>query len=517
MAEQIAPFSITAPGFFGLNTQDSPVDMNNQFALEANNCVIDRSGRVASRKGWTPHHVTNADLGTETVDCIGELVDTSGTITLLAAGNNKLFKWVDGVSDTLLTLTYGGGGVAPTITASNWQFCFFNGVAMFWQIGHDPLIYEPAISTTTYRRLSERSGSSGTIYQCNTAIVSYGRVWAASTTSDKQTVVFSDLLAPHIWTGGTSGSLDVSKVWPNGTDEIVAIAAHNNFLFIFGRHQILIYSGADTPSTMVLSDSLNNVGCVGRDTVQATGDDLVFLSNSGVRSIMRTIQEKSAPMNTVSRNVNDDIIDYINANTNTANIISVYSQTDSFYLLTFKDASRTYCFDLRSQLQDGSNRVTTWSGIAPKSYLYSTVSRVLYLGVAGYLATHSGYLDNASQYRISYFTSWLDFGDPIRTSILKRIIFTLFGASNQAVVFKWSFDYGNKSDSYTGTVNELNVSEYGTAQYGISEYSNNLIVAILSAPASGSGRVLQVGAEAQVAGLPISIQRVDIYTKEGRL
>ena len=215
MSQNVVPFSISAPGFFGLNLQDSPVDLTANFALEASNCIIDKFGRIASRKGWLKANTANAQLSTSSVTCIGELIQVDGTATTGCTGGAYLFKLASGA---LTTLTDGGGGAAPTISASNWQFCFLNGVAMFWQRGYDPLIYDPAVSATTFRRLSEKSGSTGTVYQCNTAIVAYGRVWAADTSSDKSTLVFSDLLTPHIWTGGTSGSLDLRNVWPSGGD-----------------------------------------------------------------------------------------------------------------------------------------------------------------------------------------------------------------------------------------------------------------------------------------------------------
>ena len=48
MSQQLQTSSISAPGFFGLNTQDSPLDLAAGFALVATNCVIDQYGRVGS-------------------------------------------------------------------------------------------------------------------------------------------------------------------------------------------------------------------------------------------------------------------------------------------------------------------------------------------------------------------------------------------------------------------------------------------------------------------------------------
>jgi len=84
--------SIAAPGFLGLNTQDSSVQLSSGFALTANNCVIDQYGRIGARRGWTPVNSTvNSDLtSSKPVEFMFEMVKTGGNI-LLSAGNNKLF------------------------------------------------------------------------------------------------------------------------------------------------------------------------------------------------------------------------------------------------------------------------------------------------------------------------------------------------------------------------------------------------------------------------------------------
>ena len=49
MPQQLQTFSITAPGFNGLNSQDSSLDLSTGWALVANNCVIDQYGRIGPR------------------------------------------------------------------------------------------------------------------------------------------------------------------------------------------------------------------------------------------------------------------------------------------------------------------------------------------------------------------------------------------------------------------------------------------------------------------------------------
>jgi len=514
MADPVIPFSIGAPGFYGLNLSDSPVDLTANFALEANNCVIDKSGRVAARKGWTKANTANTELSTSDVSCIGELIETAGTATTVCTGGAYLFKLASGA---LTTLTYGGGGAAPTISAANWQFCFLNGVAMFWQRSYDPLIYDPAVSATTFRRLSEKSGSAGTIYQCNTAISAYGRGWAADTATDKSTVVWSDLLTPHIWSGGTSGSLDLRNVWPMGGDEIVALAAHNGFLFIFGRSQILIYEGADVPATMTLKDSIVGIGCIARDSVQNIGEDVWFLSDSGVRSLLRTIQEKSAPIRQISKNVHDDLQTAVSSET-LENIKSGFSAVNSFYLLTMPTSMKTYCFDTRQLLPDNSSKATLWTGVTPKSF-YETKGRLFYMGRAGYLGSYSGYLDDTANYRWTYYTTWIDFGNPVEKSILKKIRLTVIGGQSQDVVFKWAYDFASSYFSETTQIaSNSNEAEYNVSEYNTTaEYSVGVAVNVLSANGLSQGQMIQFGFESEIVGSALSVQKIDALVKGGRV
>lgn len=511
--QQITPFSITAPGFYGLNLQDSPTNLDSGFALIANNAVIDASGRIAARKGWEVEHTSNANLSTSNITCIGEVIQTNGTTTIVAAGGGYLFT-LSGT--TLTTLTYGGGGVAPTISVNNWQFCQLNGVGIFWQRGYDPLIYDPGVSTTTFRRLNEKTGTAGTVQQANTAISAYGRIWCADLSADKNTLYWSDVLTPHIWSGGTSGSLNLHGVWPRGGDEIVALGAHNNRLVIFGRKQTLIYSGANAPSTMAMQDSLDTIGCIARDSVQQTGDDLIFLSDSGVRSIKRTIQENSAPLREISSNVRDDLQTAIGLET-LANIKSVYSAINAFYLLTFPASSEVYCFDMRSIMENGAARVTTWTDNIPKAFCQAN-NRKLYLGQAGYIGEYAGYVDNATSYRLSYYTPWVDFGNPIQISILKKILLTVIGVSNQAISFKWTYDFDTTYFSTNASiVGAYTPAEYNIAEYNIAQYGSGSGVNTLSIAGSSKGSVIQFGFESEINGSALSFQKISIFTKEGRL
>jgi len=513
MAAPLQSYSLSAPGFYGLNTEDSPLDLGSGFALVATNCILDQYGRIGARKGWTKVNSSSGNLGANDVGVIHELVQIDGTLTVLFAGNNKIFKLNS--SNAVVELTYGGGGTAPTISANNWQCATLNGIAYFFQTGHDALIYDPAVSTTTYRRVSEKTGSTGTVEQANICISAFGRLWVANTSSNKTTVYFSDLIAGHVWTGGTSGTLDVSRVWPNGADEVMGLAAHNDFLFIFGKRQILVYSNASTPASLVLSDTVGSIGCVARDTIQSIGSDVVFLSDSGVRSLMRTIQEKSAPLRDISKNVRFDLNSSLASET-LANLKSVYSEKEAFYLLVLPATFQVYCFDTKQNLQDGSFRVTKWDSIAPTA-LRSLRNGDLYLGKNGYIGKYQGYLDDTATYRFAYYTNNADLGNPNQISILKNVTAIVIGGSNQYLTIKWGFDYSGAYQAENIYIPSQTSYEYGTAEYNIAEYTSGVPIKTLTANASGAGKIVQTGYETTINNVSFSLQKIEIQAKDGKM
>lgn len=510
MVAKLLTTTIAAPGFKGVNTQDSSVTLEDGFATVANNCVIDKFGRIGARKGWIPSHTFNNTLGTALVKTIDELITVDGTSYIVAAGNNKLFKLA---GSTLSELTYGGGGTAPTITSSNWQMASLNGCLYMYQAGHDPLVFDPAVSTTTYRRISEKSGYVGTVSNNNCVISAYGRTWSANNSSNKSTVQFSDLLSGHILSTGTAGTLDVSQVWPAGGDEIVALAAHNNFFIIFGRRQILIYANGNNPNELTLSDAITGTGCFARDSVVVTGGDVLFLSDAGVKSLMRTIQEKSAPMRDISANVRDDLVFEINLE-DPKEIRAIYSDKDAFYLLALPARQLSYCFDMRGTLQNGANRTTTWDGLVPTAMKYLR-SKDLLVGRAGYIGKYDGYKDNTDSYLMRYYTNYFDFQAPTVIKLMKKVGVTVIGGQGYGVVLKFGFDYSDILNSRQFQLANAAVAEYNIAEYNIGEYGgtafDNKVINI-----GGSGKVIQLGFETTVFEKPVSIQKLDVYVKTGK-
>lgn len=526
----LQPVSITAPGFFGLNNQDSGIDMNPAFALQAYNAVIDRYGRIGARKGWS--YVTTSGGTSTNPEAIFEFAKGDGTYTVISAGNNKLFTGTTTMTQANVRNSTDSGNLTYTITDSDWQIVqaqYESGLnlsahAYLVQKDHPPLVYHKLGATAHahtgsfgFQRLvdvgSAPAGYSVTSFMPNCALAAYGRLWVADIGADNLTVYYSVLLDTTDFNGSSSGLINLEQVVPGG-EKIVALAAHNNFLVIFTTNNIVLYSNANDLGSLALADVIKGVGCVARDSVQNIGTDLIFLSNSGVRSLMRTIQEKSAPVRDLSRNVRDQLLQFV-ATENLEKIRSVYYEPDAFYLLALPTSNFTYCFDLRQFLQDGSSRATIWDTIDPSS-LCATQDKKLLIGKTNGIAQYAGYQDNGSQYIFSYFSPYVDFQSPALTKVLKKIGITVVGGSSTTLTINWGFDYETQYKTAQVTTSTAAVAEYGIAEYNIAEYSATIFIDQVKKQLSGSGNVVQIGINAAINGKPFSLQRIDIYAVTGR-
>ena len=492
MAKQLQTTTISAPGFLGINTQESSVDLSSGYALEAYNCVIDKFGRIGARKGWTKQNSsTNSDLGTNDIEFLFELGETEQVI---AGGNNLLLTLDSGVLttavDTTVSNAAGTGTTAYTITGNNWSassIVFGEGPdisphAYLAQTGHLPLVYHKLGASHAHTgvygfNLLSDAGSVPTPYvsspsdfKPNVVLGAYGRTWWANVVNDEQTVYFSALLDGTNLSTGDSGYLSLVDVFPNG-DQVVGLAAHNGFLVIFGKRNIAIYSNPIDVTRLELVDLIANVGCIARDTIINTGTDVMFLSDTGLRSISRVIQEKSAPINNISFNVRDDLVSFVDSETNKDRIKSAYYPKDAFYVLTLPTSKYVFCFDLRGRLQNGACRVTIWDSIEPTAF-YTTYAGNLLIGKEGYVGKYISYLDNDTIYKMRYYTNNFDLGNPTSLKVLKKANFTVVGGVGQNVFIKYGFDYISSYRDIRKTLSAGSVYEFNVNKFGV----NNVTV-----------------------------------------
>jgi hypothetical protein len=137
------------------------------------------------------------------------------------------------------------------------------------------------------------------------------------------------------------------------------------------------------------------------------------------------------------------------------------------------------------------------------------------------MAEYTGYLDNTATYTFSYYTSNSDLGAPTQQKLLKKANLVVIGSGDQDFAFKYGYDYtlNPQSVSVIQNLGAGTFSKYNTtAKYNISKYASAGIgVNTISMPLSGSGKVIQFGVEATVNNNAVSIQKIDVYLKTGKI
>tara|TARA_R110000822_G_scaffold56159_1_gene142164 strand:- start:140 stop:1243 length:1104 start_codon:yes stop_codon:yes gene_type:complete len=366
-------------------------------------------------------------------------------------------------------------------------------------------------------------------------------MWAAGISEDKETVFYSKSLEHHKWQGTGSGAVNMRSVW--GYDEIVALESFNGKLIIFGKQNIAIYNDPFDPSaaTFGLDEVIHGVGCIARDSVQAFGDDVLFLSADGVRSLNRTKIQDKMPLTDLTKNVKSDIIKHITSSS-PDDIKAQFNHSGGYYILSFTGINETYILDFKAQNPDMTPRVTKWLtdfSRSPKSY-FSTNEGTLYIGLGssvvgktfnGVVADYDNYFDvdysgstavnNA--YQTIFKTVWMDFGNAYTAKLLKQFSCVIDGGREQDVTVNWFRDYNNTqgdSASFNLRPSSSGVTAlYGssTSLYGASKYSPLFFPREYRINLSKAAKVVQIEMINLIKGFKGSLQSMTVLAKGGKI
>ena len=98
----------------------------------------------------------------------------------------------------------------------------------------------------------------------------------------------------------------------------------------------------------------------------------------------------------------------------------------------------------------------------------------------------------------------------------------MIGGTNQYVTIKWGFDFSTNYSSDNVLIPTQGISEYNVAEYGanatvLAQYNGGVALQELSIPASGKGKIVQTGYEAVINGSALSIQKIEIQFKDGKI
>jgi hypothetical protein len=561
-AKPLQPLVLDSIGVYGLNRQSSAASLPPQWLTTANNIMLDEKGRVSTRKGIkqvTNNITDSATANTLIVKSLGEYRSTTGVKTVFAGAGANVYKMDTATNPYTLTAQSFAGGT--TKTDGNWQFTNFNNQFYGVQASNQPINYSGSAWLDLEDVASYAKPAGVTTFTPSCVLGEYGRLFTGNIGENRDVVYYSDLLIGHKFAGGSAGAIDLKGVWAG--DEIVSLNSFMGKLVIFGKNNIVVYDNPwdvalTSNSTFRLNEVIEGVGCVARDSVQLIGDDIVFLSSSGVRSLSRTIVQDKMPLTDLSLAIKDEI----RTNIITGNMEGVKGQYDlstGSYILGFPGKNIVYVFDFKAQTPDGVPRITTWnfdSKKNPRSFLSTDTFLYCGLGAINYegrIATYDGYYDvdkldvttsYANQtvceaaghtwesgtskcfqdvdntYQSDFKTTWLDFEQPGITKFLKRFLGIWSGGKNMNITLNWFRDYNINPtsanftlDPTTGGVNSL----WGIGKYASAKYAPAFQPTEYKVSMSKAAKVVRLQVIQTVSGFKASLQNMTIWAKQGKI
>jgi hypothetical protein len=502
--------NIASPGKLGLNTEDAGVALATEFAKIATNCVVSRDNRIAARKGFDNYPPNTAFTGN--VGSTFETINIDGLSEIIFGAGNKIYSGYPANSDIT------GGG---TVTADNWQFALLQDTLFAVQAGHAPKAWQKVLNVWTPQTIVLPNGSAGipdlTTQQPNVCLAAFGRMFVADGTSNKTTIWISEDLNALNFTTVGAAFLDISETLLGG-DRIISLGSVGNRLLVMCTNQILVYLvNPDATPFIELDEVIKGVGCLARDSVVNIGTDLFWLGAQGVVSFGRLDRNNGQlPIGDISAKIHSLLQDELSLVSDFSNVKACWWASEKTYLLLLRGSNRIYVFNTKQQ--EAGIIVTIWEDIKTIRTMLFTKDRQLIFGASDTFLIYRFYGGVNDSYRMSYYTGYLDLGDPSAFKFLKNISFLVRTASEQVTIIKWAFDYAENYLSSAALVDggDGAAAEYGTAEYGIAEYFAGPGLIDRRCVANGSGQYLQFGIEAEIAGNEFTVYRTELQATAGK-
>jgi len=510
----LAPFPFQTPGVYGLNLQGRNTVLGPEWATRALDLVIDDQGRLANRLGYKAQASDKTALGSSTIQAGHVGLTSAGVRTnYCATADGKIHELVAGVWTTRYS--------TPLPSNGNWQFVNFNSkVLALHEDGYVLVQSAPGAAFTTI------TPSSGSVPTGKAILAAFGRVWILG--ADK--LYYCALLDETAW-GAPATYFELRYMWPNGYDIPVGLAEFNGRLVVFGEENVLFVTNTwDVDATATgavsgatLEDTLQNVGCIDRNTIAAVGSDILFLSRIGIQSLGRVIQEKSAPISDVVPQVRDHIALEYSAS---AGVVVQAAYTANYGLYVLSMARVTLVVDTRVKLPNGAYRVTEWK---PMGAVHTDGYGGLYVSHGDEFEKYQGYYDDvvyggATGTSIvgDYESGWQDWeavapGAGMLNKFLKRIKLYVAGGANGTLTIKWYVNYSEQATSVIAPIpNAPNSATYGDATYSDYNYGTSLDITELSKPGRKGGRVIKVGCKIDATTSDFAINQMSLYATTGK-
>jgi hypothetical protein len=527
----LQPINLTAPGFLGLNTDKAAAILNPAWATLANNAVFDDVGRLATRNGFQTQ-TTTAVAGT--VMRVHEYIKADGTAEVIFSTDADIFSGVTAPSSI-------EGSLA--ISEGNIKFVNFNDkcIALGTGTSSNPSVYTGSGSFTTV------TVATGTAPTSGIGTAAMGRLWVVD--ADGKTIRYSAIIDETKWaTADGGGTIDMSKVWVAGQDEVVAIEEFAGDLVVFGKNQIVIWTdGAASelginPTDLYVSDTITGMGAVSQFAIERVEGDLWFLTPNGVESLIRARTDRTTPTFSVTENIQDELKGFLFNETDEDDITMVYSPEHAICILNFPGSNRQIVLSSKvSQNPENGQPVypiTTWTSEV-QTLAYKTSDRTLvgsFTTVAGEILKYIGLQDNGASYSFSYESGWMDLGEQSAQFMkwVKKLTSIVLVSASTTLTYTLKYDFESTGRDIQHTVAgqggaEFSISEFTDSAAGIgykdpaagtlveSEFGGGITLRTIPVPGAGGGQYIKVGITLDNASGQFALQHINLFAKLGRI
>tara|TARA_R110001606_G_scaffold167301_1_gene311712 strand:- start:487 stop:2472 length:1986 start_codon:yes stop_codon:yes gene_type:complete len=281
----------------------------------------------------------------------------------------------------------------------------------------------------------------------------------------------------------------------NVGEDVTGMLTFREQLIIFTRRKIFKLTGT-TIADFNLQPITLDIGCVGEDTIQEVGGDIMFMAPDGLRLLSATDRIGDFGLSTASKPIQDVMVDFTSSHTSFAScVIRGKSQYRLFgYAANISTASARGI--LGTQFADQTSQGMSWARLrginayVADSYYDDAEEEVILFGnKTGYAyKMEEGASFDGSNIRATFSTPHFVINDPrMRKTLYKLTTYVdPAGSVSGTVTAKLDFDQPNTpeptpftfSNGATSTASFYGDAEYGTATFGgklVNIFTNQLV------------------------------------------
>ena len=240
------------------------------------------------------------------------------------------------------------------------------------------------------------------------------RLFGVGSGANRNTLYASDLLDPSVW--DLTNSIVVNG---DDGDQITAVVPYyKNRLIVFKKRRVFqvdIPSDATSGADWIVSIISNNTGCVATGTAVQVSSDILFLSDNGIRSLVRSVADDFSSVGIPVSEVVKNVIQSINTDSIRVATAIYY---DNRYFLAIPTGSNDYNDTLLVYNTALSAFEGTWS---PQVMQFTLTnfnqegSRAMFKKTNGIIEKYAGYKSPAGTTSEDYKDAGTDYESYVRT------------------------------------------------------------------------------------------------------